>query len=466
MRPDKKGKHASSTLKRVGKRTAHSGLSTRRNLTFQIGHEAGYSAGYISGYSTGLDAGKVSFTTLFEGTSIIIPTFNQGDLLRQCIESIAQYTPESHEIIVIDNASTDGTADYLQSMTGKLRYRVNPDNVGFAGGVNQGLMMARGSKLLLLNNDTVVTHNWLTNLHRCLDSDERFGLVGPMTNYISGEQLVGISYSSMDEMHRFAEVFNRPDPHRWKKTARITGFCLLFRRELFERLGFFDEGFLIGNCEDDDFCLRVRLLGQELVIAGDVFIHHVGSVSMKALGSEMGEVYGRNLDYYAKKWGNIQQLMAEIDSMPASGERRSMVQLYPAQAIVQGNRGSVYDLRAGVRRPIVGAESLQTSAVRLSHIELRNCVHGEEIHADEIHHYKHTAVDRSGGFQEGMLFQMRDGQFLCYEAGKLRRIVSELALTVWGFNHQTSVVLDNSTLDGIPLGLPIIAPITIRADNI
>ncbi|MCU6793758.1 glycosyltransferase family 2 protein [Paenibacillus sp. WQ 127069] len=433
---------------------------------YRLGYLAGYQAGYGIGYPSGVTAGAASFTVMFEGTSIIIPTFNQGELLRQCIESISQFTPEPHEIIVIDNASTDNTADYLRTMAGKLRYRINPDNIGFAGGVNQGMKMARGSRLLLLNNDTVVTQGWLTNLHRCLDSDERFGLVGPMTNYISGEQLVATSYTSLEEMHRFAAEFNRPDPLRWKKTARITGFCLLFRRDLFERLGYFDEGFLIGNCEDDDFCLRVRLLGLDLVIAGDSFIHHVGSVSMKALGSEMGEVYGRNLDYYAKKWGSVDQLISEMEGLPANGERRSMIHYYPDHAVVQGSRGTVYELHAGVRRLLTGTDSLPVSPARLSHVELRGCIRGNGIHADEVRNRAHAMADPSSGVQEGTLLQKRDGQLFLHEGGRLRRIVSELAISVWGFDRQKPVAVNDSQLSSMPIGLPIIAPITLRSDNI
>ncbi|WP_240414490.1 glycosyltransferase family 2 protein [Paenibacillus periandrae] len=451
------------SMSRKPKRQSKGAKASRR---YSLGYQAGYQAGYDTGYPSGVTAGATSFTVMFEGTSIIIPSFNQGELLRQCIESISQFTPEPHEIIVIDNASTDGTADYLRTMTGKLRYRINPDNIGFAGGVNQGMKMARGSRLLLLNNDTVVTQGWLTNLHRCLDSDERFGLVGPMTNYISGEQLVATSYTSLEEMHRFAAEFNRPDPLRWKKTARITGFCLLFRRELFERLGYFDEGFQIGNCEDDDFCLRVRLLGLDLVIAGDSFIHHVGSVSMKALGSEMGEVYGRNLDYYAKKWGSVDQLLSEMEGMPANGERRSMIHYYPDHAVVQGNRGAVYELHAGVRRPLTGTDSLPVSPTRLSHVELRGCLRGVEIHADELRNRTHATVDPSSGLPEGRVLQKRDGQLFLHEGGRLRRIVSELAISVWGFDRQKPAAVNESQLGSIPVGLPIIAPITLRADNI
>ncbi|WP_027094019.1 glycosyltransferase family 2 protein [Cohnella thermotolerans] len=82
------------------------------------------------------------------------------------------------------------------------------------------------------------------------------------------------------------------------------GFCLLFRRELFRRIGYFDEGFELGNFENDDFNIRVRMLEKALVIAEDTFIHHYGSVSMKALGDRFTLVNDRNHRYFLDKWQN------------------------------------------------------------------------------------------------------------------------------------------------------------------
>src|SRR5690606_11862015 len=120
-------------------------------------------------------------------------------------------------------------------------------------------------------------------------------LFGPTTNYISGDQQIPVPYSSLEEMHHFAKGLNdQSDPAAWKETGRLTGFCVIMRRDCFERLGYMDEGFEIGNCEDDDYALRAQLLGYRLAIAYDTFIHHHGSVSMKALGDRFDEVYGRN----------------------------------------------------------------------------------------------------------------------------------------------------------------------------
>ena len=225
------------------------------------GYNAGYNQGFNKGHEDGYIRGKIvgaeSFGLPFEGTSVIIPTYNQVHYLKECIESIRLYTHQPYELIIIDNSSDDGTAEYLKSTEG-IRYRINSDNLGFAGAVNQGLMMARGTTLLILNNDSVVTSNWLFNLLHCLHSDPQIGIVGPVTNYISGDQLIETKYTNITEMQQFAQNYNQSDASKWVVTGRLTGFCMLMRREVFMRLGYFDEGFEIGNCEDDDYGLRAE----------------------------------------------------------------------------------------------------------------------------------------------------------------------------------------------------------------
>ena len=142
---------------------------------------SGYPVGLEAGYKEGLRSGYEGFSNLFEGTSIIIPSYNQVGYLKQCIESIRENTDLSYEIIVVDNASTDGTADYLRGLGSQVRSRVLETNRGFAGAINVGMMMAKGKTLLLLNNDTLVTKFWLGNMLSCLNSDPMIGMVGPVT---------------------------------------------------------------------------------------------------------------------------------------------------------------------------------------------------------------------------------------------------------------------------------------------
>jgi len=235
-------------------------------------------------------------------TSIIIPTFNGIGLLRECIEAIEAYTDSPYEIVVVDNGSTDGTAEYCLGKP--VTYISLPENRGFPEACNYGMLAARGSELLLLNNDVVVSRNWLSNLLHCLYSGENVGIVGPMTNYASGKQMKELHYANLDEFHQLAETMNRHDPKKWLEVKRIVGLCFLFKRELMEKIGLLDERFSPGHYEDDDYCLRSRNAGYRILIAGDTFVHHHGSASFRKQGQElMDRLVETNYRKFIEKWG-------------------------------------------------------------------------------------------------------------------------------------------------------------------
>jgi O-antigen biosynthesis protein len=145
-------------------------------------------------YSHGFLVEAVAFPTLNVGlTSIIIVTFNQLEYTRQCVESIRLMTDEPYELIFVDNASTDGTVDYLKSLAGATVIE-NAENRGFPAAVNQGIIAATGRSILLLNNDTIVTTGWLRRLLVALDSDPKIGLAGPCSNLVGSEQQVDVNY--------------------------------------------------------------------------------------------------------------------------------------------------------------------------------------------------------------------------------------------------------------------------------
>lgn len=428
------------------------------NRGYGTGYNEGFDEGYAKGYREGVRQGQEAFAVPFEGTSIVIPSFNQRDLLRQCLESVQAFTPEPHEIIVVDNGSDDGTEDYLKSLGRRIRYRRTEENLGFAGGVNLGLMMARGTTLLILNNDTVVTAGWLGNLLNCLAQFPNAGLVGSVTNYISGEQLVETSYRTLEEMHAFAAGRNRRDPAEWRSTGRLTGFCVLLRRELFARLGYFDEGFRIGNCEDDDFGLRARLLGVELVIAGDCFIHHVGSASMKSLGERFDKVYGDNLAYYSQKWGDPHALLACVKPLHAAGQLKT-VDFYPSHVVVKGAGSTVYWIEGGRRHPIVG--EAPEPPVRLSQLDVRSWPLGADIGAGDV--LARLAAASSQSLAEGVLLRSVSGAVYQYRKGVLHLAATERALRSWGLDRRPAIAVSDEAANGLPKGAPIIAPPVIRS---
>lgn len=421
-----------------------------------------YEDGYGNGYREGVQAGLQSFDTLFDGTSIIIPTFNQKDLLRRCINSIFRNTEPSYEVIVIDNGSTDGTAGYLASLGGAVRYKALDRNRGFAGACNIGLMMAKGRTLMLLNNDTLVTENWLDNLLACLDSDPGIGMVGPVTNFISGEQQILVPYADVQDMQPFAASFNRHDPGRWRETDRLVGFCVLLRRETFLKIGYLDEGFELGNFEDDDWDIRVRLLGQRLMIAGDTFIHHFGSVSIRALGDGFQRIHTANERYYLDKWRGWQQVAgigaAASPDAAAEGGKPSVLgisELFPSGVAVQATGAESYWIEGGERRLVTGM--LPFAAVKLSRIDLRRWPVGAPISAEEA--AASWSGERSvpiGGRTVGIAL-LPDGTAYHLEGDTARRVLGPAALNSWNLHLKPMAEVPAEALASWRRGAPIIA---------
>lgn len=235
-------------------------------------------------------------------TSIIIPNYNGANLLAGCIASIRQYTTVPFEILVVDNGSTDGSLSLC--MREKVKFLSLPDNRGFPQACNLGLRMASGEELVLLNNDTVVTHGWLTHMQRCLRDNDSVGIVGPCTNYASGRQQVEPFYQTIDEMHASSARQYAPDPSRWTSVDRLIGFCMLFPRALYDRIGELDERFSPGHYEDDDYCYRARSAGYRLMIAGDAYVHHYGGSSFLTRGpGQLEALIERNRRLFTEKWG-------------------------------------------------------------------------------------------------------------------------------------------------------------------
>src|SRR5262249_20772516 len=152
-----------------------------------------------------------------------------------------------------------------------VRLISNPENRGFPAAANQGLRVARGDNLLLLNNDTLVTTGWLRRMLDALLGTPQTGLVGPCSNNVSGWQQVPVTYTDLACLDGFAWELGKKHDQQTVEASRLVGFCLLFRRAVIDRIGLLDERFGIGNFEDDDFCRRAAEAGFKAVIAADSF---------------------------------------------------------------------------------------------------------------------------------------------------------------------------------------------------
>lgn len=234
-------------------------------------------------------------------TSIVILTHNQLSYTQRCVDSIRQFTDEPIELIFVDNASTDGTREYLASLS-DIKVILNDENRGFPAGCNQGIAVATGSQVLLLNNDVIVTTGWLERLLHALYQADDVGLVGPLTNEINGQQKIPVTYRELSELDGFAWERSQQHARQTSEVSRLMGFCLLIRGEVLQQVGVLDERFGIGNYEDDDYCRRTLAAGYRLLIAQDAFIHHFGSRTFSASDLDYRALLARNKQLFREKW--------------------------------------------------------------------------------------------------------------------------------------------------------------------
>lgn len=246
-------------------------------------------------------------TQLYPKVAIIVISYQQLECLDQCVTSILANTQyPNFEIIIVDNGSEDDVVRYLDTIKENTRIRVilNGRNRGFAAANNQGLREADDAAFfVLLNNDTVVPPGWLSRLLWYAKQSD-IGMVGPVTNNTGNEARIPVLYSDLTEMEDFAREHCYFNMRESFDITSLAMYCVVFRKEVLEKVGFLDEGYQVGMFEDDDYAERVRRAGFRVVCAEDSFVHHHGSKSFSKLDQERyNEIFNSNRVLFESKWG-------------------------------------------------------------------------------------------------------------------------------------------------------------------
>lgn len=239
--------------------------------------------------------------------SLVVLTRNQLEYTRSCIESIFAHTKTSFELIVVDNGSTDGTIDYLNTLVTAghpLRVIANPINLGFGAGNNQGIAVARGQYVALLNNDLVLTEGWLERMIGHAETQEHVGIVGPVSNNVSGPQKIpGLEFTDYQQMHTEAARIAATEAGKGFLLPRVVGFCMVIKRAVIDAIGGFDERFGLGNFEDDDLCWRAITAGYGCFVASDTYVHHYGSRTFVGEKIDHRQCMESAWSRFKEKWG-------------------------------------------------------------------------------------------------------------------------------------------------------------------
>jgi GT2 family glycosyltransferase len=221
--------------------------------------------------------------------SIIIAVYRQVDYTKLCVKSIQEYTDIPYELIVVDNGSKDGTADFLKTVD--ARVITNAENKGCAVAWNQGIKSATGPYICIINNDTVVTPGWLSGLTEFMEK-RGYHIVSPAV-------VEGPLYY---DLYPYAADYTKKC--MFLKRHLANACCMLIKREVFERVGLFDEQFIYGGYEDIDFFWRCKQAGLSMATTGASLIHHFSMKTQNEIKkTDHFDYDGYNKERFYKKWG-------------------------------------------------------------------------------------------------------------------------------------------------------------------
>jgi len=208
--------------------------------------------------------------------SIVIPVLNGAAVLTDCLEALYAHSgDELLEVICVDNASHDESAALIANHYPHARLIRQPINLGFAGGVNAGIEAAAGDVFVLLNQDAVVHPGWLTTLVRALEEYPEFGIAG--CTILNPDETVNHAGAAIRRPDAYAVHLTDVGENRPRCVDYVTGAAYAIRRETWDAVGRFDEGYYPAYYEDSDYCYRARCKGIETAYVPEALVTHLSS---------------------------------------------------------------------------------------------------------------------------------------------------------------------------------------------
>jgi GT2 family glycosyltransferase len=279
--------------------------------------------------------------------AVVIVNHNTREYLRTCLETVLSDTPS--EVMVVDNASSDGSVEMVQANYPEVLLHANKANVGYGRAANQAITCCAAKYILLLNADTLLQSGALLALSRYLDLNSQVAVVGPRLVDPQGKQqhswypfptpvntLVHMSVLSrligyvpiLRNRYCYTTPLMHPRAVPW-----VHGAALAIRRQAFEMIGGFDEAFFMYS-EEVDLCFRLNATGWQIHFAPVTTVVHVGGASTMQRRTEMGvQVFASIMQFYERHYSRIRclEMLAIIKGLMLARLVRDMLRLHIAR---------------------------------------------------------------------------------------------------------------------------------------
>ncbi len=222
--------------------------------------------------------------------SVIIPHWNGIDILSECISSLINTKHDSYEIIVVDNASTDGSQSWVKNTYPQIKLIENDKNYGYAGGCNVGALEAEGNYLVFLNNDTTQDPDWIQNLENFMKKDKMIAAVQPKVLNYFNQNIFDYAGGSGGYMDKFCfpytrgRIFSKQEQdigqyNDSKQCFWSSGTAFMVRKKLFFKAEQFDKHFF-SHMEEIDLCWRLQAMGFQIWVEPNAVVYHKNALSM------------------------------------------------------------------------------------------------------------------------------------------------------------------------------------------
>ena len=208
--------------------------------------------------------------------SIVIPNFNGNEFLKECLSSIKKQTYPFYEVIIVDNGSEDESVEFIQKNYPEFKLIQNKENLGFATAVNQGIKASMSEYIFLLNNDTELEINCISNLLKCIKKDDKLFAVSSKMIQYDDRNLIDDAGDEYTILGYTRKVGNNRSSKQYQNEREIfsaSAGAALYRKSIFDIIGYFDENFF-AYMEDVDISYRAKLYGFKCYYCPSAVVYH------------------------------------------------------------------------------------------------------------------------------------------------------------------------------------------------